>query len=971
MGRQVSRLVGRLDELAALVGVLDGLASGRSSWAQVTGEPGIGKTRLVAEFCGIAEQSGAVVLTGRGAELELDLPFGIVIDAFDDYLGSLDDDRVAGLCGRQFNELHRLFPALDVLGRPRAHAGPEDERYSTYRALRALVDRLASPGPLVLVFDDLHWADSASIEFVSFLLGHPPEAPVLMVLTWRPGEAPGLAEALSVRAHDLPGTVLGLTSLPEDAVGEMLGKSLDGPALRSLFRASGGNPFYAQALASAASRDGPGARLGVAAQDPDDGAIPGPVAAAVGHEIRSVSQAARLLAQGAAVVGEPFEPELAARCAGLSAQEMVAGLDELVARGVVRSVQSPRRFAFRHPIVRRAVYDSAGSGWRLAAHARAAAVLSERGAPIATRAHHVARSAATGDLAAAVLLMDAAAEVASRAPASGAAWLDAAYAIVPHRSETVDTRVDLLMARARVFCLLGDLQAGHDAFVEMLGLVAPGDPRYVSLIAGCAGVEHGLGRFVEARGKLLAALEELPATQRAADARLCVELAVSWLYTLDFAEAAAFATRASQAAVGCDRLLEGTARALLAFVNASTETAEGNRAARTHGAEAAAILDRLDDDEVATRLDALYYLGWAERLLERYEPAATHLGRAIAVAEAGGGSQWLVPTMIEQAKVLTWTGQITRARDLAETAVEMAKVSEVGLLVLLALTAEVAVLSATGETAMAIALCTEALGLGAPGASYHEANLRRLLALAHLEGGDPERFLAELTSGDDETVRDGAACRLLEARNRAELALGRTEVAVQLADQAHQLAAELELPASAGFARRARARVLAQSGPEAALAASRDATALFEGSGALVEAARTQALTADLLAKCGRSKEAITECAAAGDALASYGAQGAAEHAHLLLRRLRRAGAVSARDGRIVQGPNALTRREHEIAELVAQGRTNRQIARLLSLSEKTVESHLGRILAKLGVTGRSAVARAITRTFASPEGGE
>ncbi|MDA8276331.1 MAG: helix-turn-helix transcriptional regulator, partial [Actinomycetota bacterium] len=182
---------------------------------------------------------------------------------------------------------------------------------------------------------------------------------------------------------------------------------------------------------------------------------------------------------------------------------------------------------------------------------------------------------------------------------------------------------------------------------------------------------------------------------------------------------------------------------------------------------------------------------------------------------------------------------------------------------------------------------------------------------------------------------------------------------------------ELELPASAGFARRARARVLAQSGPEAALAASRDATALFEGSGALVEAARTQALTADILAKCGRSKEAIAECAAAGDALASYGAQGAAEHARLLLRRLRRAGAVSARDGRIVQGPNALTRREHEIAELVAQGRTNRQIARLLSLSEKTVESHLGRILAKLGVTGRSAVARAITRTFASPEGGE
>ena len=971
MRRQVSRLVGRLDELAALVGVLDGLGSGRSSWVQVTGEPGIGKTRLVAEFCGIAEQRGAVVLTGRGAELELDLPFGIVIDAFDDYLGSLGDTQVAELCGRHLNELHRLFPALDVNARPRTHGGSEDERYPIYRALRVLVDRLANPGPFVLVLDDLHWADSASIEFVSFLLGHPLEAPVLVVLTWRPGEAPELADTLSVRARDLPGTALGLPRLSEEAVGEMLGEALDAPTLRSLYRASGGNPFYARALASAASPHGPRARFGVAAQDADDGAIPGPVAAAVGHEIGSVSEAARLLAQGAAVVGEPFEPELAARCAGVTAQEMQASLDELVARRIVHSAQSPRRFAFRHPIVRRAVYDSAGPGWRLAAHARAATALSERGAPVATMAHHVARSAAPGDLAAGEMLIDAAAEVASRAPASALAWLDAADAIVPHRAETVGTRVELLMARTRVCCVLGDLQAGHDAFVEVLELVAPGDSRYVSLMAGCAGVEHGLGRFVEARGKLLATLEGLGGTQLAAEATLCLELAVSWLYTLDFAEAAAFATRASQAAAGCNRLLEGAAMALLAFVHASAETAEGHRAARTHGAGAAAILDRLDDDEVATRLDALYYLGWAERLLERYEPAATHLGRVIAVAEAGGSSQWLVPTMIEQAKVLTSTGQIPTARDLADTAVEMAKVSEVGLLVLLALTAEVAVLSATGDTAMASAFCTEALGLGAHGASYHEANLRRLLALAHLDGGDPERFLAELTSGDDQTVRDGVACRLLEARCGAELSLGRTEVAVELADQVNELATALDLPASAGFAHRARARVLASSDPRAALAAALAAAALFEGSGALVEASRTQVLTAEILAKSGRSKEAIAECAAACDALASYGAQGAAQQARLLLRRLRRAGAASARDGRIVQGPNALSRRENQIAELVAQGRTNRQIATRLSLSEKTVESHLGRILAKLGVTGRSAVARAMNRTFVPPEGGE
>ncbi|MHB1777965.1 MAG: LuxR C-terminal-related transcriptional regulator [Acidimicrobiales bacterium] len=784
------------------------------------------------------------------------------------------------------------------------------------------------------------------------------------MLTWRPGQAPGLAEALSVRARDLPGTALGLRSLPEEAVGEMMGGALDRPTLRSLYRASGGNPFYAQALAAASWRESPPAR-----PDADGGAIPAPVAAAVGHEIDSVSEGARLVAQGAAVLVEPFDPELAARCAGLSVPEMLGGLDELVERGIVHPAGSPRRFAFRHPIVRRAVYDSAGPGWRLAAHARAATALFEQGSPIATMAHHVARAAAPGDLAAAELLISAAAEVASRAPASAAAWLDAAYAIVPHRGETVETRVELLVARARVSCVLGSLQAGHDAFVEVLELVPPGDPRHVALLAGCAGVEHGLGRFVEARGQLLATLDELPGAQFAAEATLCVELAVSWLYTLDFAQAAAFATRAAQAAAGCDRLLEGTAEALLAFVHASAETAEGNRAARTHGTEAAVILDSLDDDEVAVRLDALYYLGWAERLLERYDLAATHLGRAIAVAEAGGGSQWLIPTMIEQAKVLTLTGQLVSARDLAVAAVEMAKVTEVGLVVLLALTAQVAVLSATGEVATAIAVCTEALGLAAFGASYHVANLRRLLALAYLEGGDPERFLAEFTSGDDQTVRDGVACRLLEARCGAELALGRTETAGELADQAHQMAAALDLPASAGFAKRARARVLASSDPRAALDSARDAAALFDGSGALLEGARTLVLAAELLAQSGRSQEAIAQCSAAGDALASSGAQGAAHQARLLLRRLRRAGAGSARGGRVVQGSNSLSRREHQIAELVAQGRTNRQIATRLSLSEKTVESHLGRILAKLGVTGRGAVARAMTGTSPPSEG--
>ncbi len=323
----MNRLVGRADELDRLVAAFDGLVSGRSSWVRVTGEPGIGKTRLGGELCGIAAERGAVVLGGRGAELESDLSFGLVIDAFDDHLGSLDKDRLARLCGRQRGELQPLFPALDTVEGARRRVA-EDQRYPTYRALRLLVARLADPGPLLLVFDDLHWSDGASLGFVSFLLAHPLEAPVLMVLIWRPGEAPGLADTLSLAAHDEPAAAVALAGLPEEAVGELLAEA-DRSRLRVVFEASGANPFYAQALASYFTQN---RRSGNRADNchSDELDIPAAVAAAVGHEIGSLSKPAQLLAQGAALLGEPFEAEMAAHCGALSMSDFDDALRGLV-----------------------------------------------------------------------------------------------------------------------------------------------------------------------------------------------------------------------------------------------------------------------------------------------------------------------------------------------------------------------------------------------------------------------------------------------------------------------------------------------------------------------------------------------------------------------------------------------------------------------------------------------------------------
>lgn len=960
-GAGVNRLVGREGELAALLGALDGLGPRRASWVQVTGEPGIGKTRLVTEFCRVAESRGALALVGRAAELERDVPFGVVIDAFDDYLGSHCEARLSELCDRRGGQLHRIFPALSGLG-PSQLPGSGDERYPAYRALRVLVERVAIPGPLIVVLDDLQWADVASIELLSFLLQRPPEAPVLMVAMWRPGQIPALDSTLSFSARDLPGIALDLAALAEEEVRELLGGVLEAPRLAAVCRASGGNPFYALALAAAAVRGSPlGPRSG---EEADDVAIPACVAVAIDHEIESLSRPARLLAQGAAVLGEPFEPELAARCANLVEDDMLPGVDELVASRIVQSAQSPRRFAFRHPIVRRAIHDSAAPGWRLGAHSRAAAVLIERGAPIVTVAHHVARSAAVGDLAAAELLIAAAAEAVAAAPASAAGWLEAAVSIVPHRPDTIGTRLDLLSARARVCCLLGQLQIAHDALCEALGLVAAGDAMHMQLVAATAGVEHGLGRFADARSRLVAALGELSDAEAATEAAVCVELAVSWLYTLDFEEASGWATRALCASAGVDRLLEGTARALLAFVHASTELPEELGVARGHRAEAATILDSLSDERVATRLDALFYLGWAERLLEDYGRSAAHLGRAIAVAKAAGTSQWLIPTIVEHAKVLALCGQVVQAREAAETAVGMARVSGAGLLVLLAITAEVAVLSAAGDIDAAVAAAAEALCLCSQGAGYHAGIVHRYLALAYLEVGEAERFGAELDqvdAADNAVVGDGMRFRVLEARCRAELKLGHRDAAQMLSEEAGE-AAPAGLPASTGFVRRASARVLSLAHPDDALGVARDAAALFEQAGAHLEAARTKVLVGEILASCGRAQEAVAELLAARDALGACGAYRSAEDVGRTLRRVRRARRRPPSQGATASSAWRLSRREREIAELVAEGLTNHQIALRLSISDNTVESHLGSILAKLDVNGRGAVARALSR---------
>jgi len=155
-----AQTVGRDTELEQLDTALSALSEGRMACVTVEGEPGIGKTRLLAELRSRAEDHGPLVLSGTAAEFEQDVPFGVWVNALDAHVSSSDrGDWDSAL----LDELGGILPSL----RDRtADSTVADERYRAHRAMRGLLELLADDAALVLVLDDLHWGDRASIELV-------------------------------------------------------------------------------------------------------------------------------------------------------------------------------------------------------------------------------------------------------------------------------------------------------------------------------------------------------------------------------------------------------------------------------------------------------------------------------------------------------------------------------------------------------------------------------------------------------------------------------------------------------------------------------------------------------------------------------------------------------------------------------------------------------------------------------------
>jgi ATP/maltotriose-dependent transcriptional regulator MalT len=962
MGTQTDHLVGRAEELGSLARALAELDRGRSVAILLVGEPGIGKTRLLTEFGARADAEGHLVLSGSASELERDLPFSLFVDALDEYVRGLDPELVAHLEDDVRTELAHVLPSLTTLAGDSPSA-LQHERYRSHRAVRALLEELASRQPLVLVLDDLHWADPASIELLGALLRRPPSAPVLLALASRPLHVPERLSAALERARRADQiTRIELGALSAEEARELLG-DLGGrvdPDL--LYVESGGNPFYLEQLARAGGATAVRDETSLA-----EIGVPATVAAALAEERALLSDTHRLVLEGAAVAGDPFEPELAAAASALSEPAVMEALDELLKVDLLRTTDVPRRFRFRHPLVRRAVYEAAAPGWRLGAHERSAEALAARGATASARAHHVERSAREGDADAVDVLREAGEEAARLAPASAAHWFAEALRLQPANAP-VEERIELLFARARALTAAGRFDESRSALLEALELVpADADVLRARLARACAGAETNLGLQDQAHERLARALEELPDQGSREAVALMLELVLNALWRARHEEMHAAAERAAEAATRLgDVPMAATALAELALADSLAGAAD--RAEANH-AEAARLVDSLSDEELAGHIEAAAWLAGVELYLDRYADGEAHANRALAVVRATGQGELFLLLVATLGGLLRQRGKLAESAELLDAGIEAARLLGNTHALRWTLLGRSAAALRSGDLDLALASAQESVDLSqAAESSFHSAEGAADLASALLETGEPERgveLLLESAGGEELTLIAGSPrARYLEVLTRCWLTLGRRAEAERSAATAQAWATAVRRPMAVAWAERASAAVELEGGdPARAAAHALTSAAAADEAGAPVEAALSRLLAGRALVRAGDRERAAAELRRAAHDFKECGALRHCGEAERELRRLGHRIQQRTRPG----GPagtalESLTERELQLAMLVVDRKTNPEIADELFLSQKTVETHLRNIFRKVGVSSRVELARAVER---------
>jgi DNA-binding CsgD family transcriptional regulator len=426
-------LLERDDVIASAGRLVSGTAAGGSGALFLVAEAGLGKTSVIDHACRLAAQAGLAVGLSRGHPMETSLPFGLLGQALDGAGGR-------GLLGEGLSSS--------------ASAGDRAARF--YGVLRWLQDRTGSG--LLLALDDLHWADTDSIALICFLCRRMGPLRLALIASLRPWP-PEAGAAVADLAGEGCGSIRRLVPLSQAAAGSLLqarvGRVLPAEARQRAFALCAGNPLLLKQAAMALGR---GEDLPAAAEAGS---------AAFGQDVllarfAGLPPAGMRCAQAASVLGASFLPEVAAQVAGLEGSEIDSAVESLGRTGLI--VQPPGAEAdFVHPLFRQALYDDLAGPARTRLHARAFAVLHAKGMD-AQAAEHAVQARLDGDPEA-VAVLEQAGRAARRAGALAAAVtrLDAAAAMAGDLAGT-----GLLLARAEALLAGGHPDRAVTCYRELL-----------------------------------------------------------------------------------------------------------------------------------------------------------------------------------------------------------------------------------------------------------------------------------------------------------------------------------------------------------------------------------------------------------------------------------------------------------------------------------------------------------------------
>ncbi len=941
-----SELLERDDELRELAALLDRAEAGFGGAVLIEGEVGVGKTALLERSCSDAERRGMIVLAARGGELESEFAWGVARQLFESWLAGLDVPR------RSEMMTGSAALAAPVFGHQPATQVPEAS-FSALHGLYWLTANISRASSVLIAVDDLHWADLPSLRFVAHLSPRLDGLPIALLVTSRPpgSEAASDAPLLARLTTDPSAAQLRPAPLTQTASEQLVqahwSRAADPEFCRACYEMTGGNPFLLTALLDALEAERTQPTLESAAQVRR--MSPGTVARSVLIRLATLPDGCLALARAAAVLGARAEFRQARRLAGLERDRAIEAMGALARAGILRG-QSVIEFV--HPVVRSAVYMDLAAAERSHWHTRAAELQAADGTEPEEIAPHLLASIPDGDPTVVQRLREAAAHARARGvPELAADYLSRAL-VEPPASST----------RAAVLFELGSAESVRNpadaiSHLQQAMDVATATDERTAIALALGDTLAASGKLTDAIGVLKRGLSELGDRRCDMHAHLqAVLLATArWEQSAQDLRHEIVAELRARASAG--ERLDALLHAQLAIETAADGS--DREAATMH---ARVVLDMAPElilgastvPEVALVLTFAGHPEEAWRATQAWLRTAQRLGWPLGVATA---STCAALTALQ----LGWISEaLASARDGITPGSDVALAPVTAAFLIEALIERGDVAGAHNELAQH--------GLdGELPLTWPTTPLVFARGRLHAASGDHERAIEDLLATSERLaawgVHNPAMTPWRSAAAISLVAIGDRREAIRLAAEELELAKRWGTGRAIGVALCALGiahgdadgvDLLAQS-----VSALRDASAPVAYARSLVELGAA-------LRRRGVRDRAREHLRRGLDLAHRHGAIALADRAR---EELIIAGARPRRDA--LRGRDALTSSEYRVALLAAGGRTNTQIAQLLFIAPRTVETHLTSSYAKLGIRSRRELQGALQtdRSGSGPKG--